>query len=79
MNDDDLIGYEEAARLVGVPVETVRQWKSRHRLPVAATAERGRLLFRVEDVIRADKQSRPQGRKRRSDGGVHPERQGRAS
>jgi len=62
----DLLTYAEAAELVGVPEATVRQWRSRrHLAPVAV--DRGVLLFRREDVERANREAMdcPAGRPRK--------------
>lgn len=64
----DLIGYAEAARLVGVEEATVRQWRSRrHLTPVAV--DKGRPLFRPEDVQRANREALdcPGGRHRKGE------------
>ncbi len=63
---DELLTYDQAAALVGVPECTVRQWKSRHRLEPAARIH-GRPLFTAEAVIAADEHARttPGGRHRK--------------
>jgi predicted site-specific integrase-resolvase len=64
-----LLNYAEAAELVGVPETTVRQWRSRHHLDPVGT-HHGLLLFRKEDVLRANREAMecPGGRKRKGAG-----------
>jgi DNA-binding transcriptional MerR regulator len=66
--EHDRLTYPEAATVAGVPVTTVRQWKSRHRLDPAGLDQNGRLLFRPIDVLRAEARARmaPQGRPRQA-------------
>lgn len=67
MDDDELITYTEAAALVGVARDTVKQWKSRHDLDPAGWDGRAP-LFRAVDVLAADAKVRAvsQGRKRKN-------------
>jgi hypothetical protein len=66
--EDDRLTYPEAATLAGVPIATVRQWKSRHALEAVGIGDDGRLLFRPIDVLRAEAKTRTtvQGRPRQA-------------
>jgi DNA-binding transcriptional MerR regulator len=66
--EDDRLTYPEAATLAGVPVTTVRQWKSRGDLKPVEIDDNGRLRFRPIDVLRAEAKTRMtrQGRKRQA-------------
>lgn len=66
--EHDRLSYPEAATLAGVPVETVRQWKSRRDLEPAGIDDNGRLRFRPIDVLRAEAKTRlaRAGRKRQA-------------
>jgi hypothetical protein len=60
---EDLVDYERAAEIAGVPVATVRQWKSRQHLRPAGLDGR-RPLFRPIDVLRAEAATRHPARRR---------------
>lgn len=66
--EDDRVTYAEAAIVAGVPVTTVRQWKSRRDLEPVGIGDDGRLLFRPIDVLRAEAKTRTtvQGRRRQA-------------
>jgi hypothetical protein len=66
--EHDRLSYPEAAIVAGVPVTTVRQWKSRRTLSPVAMDDNGRLRFRPIDVLRAEAATRTEvkGRKRRA-------------
>jgi len=66
--EDDRLSYPEAALFAGVPVTTVRQWKSRRDLEPVEIDDNGRLRFRPIDVLRAEAKTRiaRQGRKRQA-------------
>lgn len=48
-NDDDLVSASEAAELVGVKPEVIRQWASRGYIPRHQIS--GRTRYRVGDVL----------------------------
>jgi DNA-binding transcriptional MerR regulator len=66
--EHDRLSYPEAALVAGVPVTTVRQWKSRHTLDPVGVDDNGRLRFRPIDVLRAEAATRTErkGRKRQA-------------
>lgn len=65
--EHDRLSYAEAAVYIGVSVDAVKQWKSRHGLDPAEWQGR-RPLFRPIDVLRAEAKTRmtPQGRPRQA-------------
>ena len=60
---DGLITGVQAARLADVHPATIRIWVHRRHLPRAGIDERGRSLFRVTDVARAEYKTRVRGRR----------------
>lgn len=63
---DSLITASEAGALCGVDTKTIYQWCNRNKLQPAGLDERGRKLFRLLDVAKAERATRnhPAGRNR---------------
>lgn len=55
-DDDDLIPIGDAARILGVSLDTLRRWSAAGRLPVVVMPS-GHRRFRVRDIeaIRAER------------------------
>lgn len=62
-NIDDLITTNDAATLCGVTVEAIRKWASRGQLAAAGIDERGRKLYRLIDVAKAERATRRRARR----------------
>lgn len=62
-NIDDLITTNDAATLCGVTVEAIRKWASRGQLAAAGIDERGRKLYRLIDVAKAERATRHRARR----------------
>lgn len=60
---DSLITTEEAAQLCGVQVVTIRQWIARQKLTISGVDDRGRNLYRLIDVARAEYSTRKNARR----------------
>ena len=60
---DDLITATEAASLCGVSAEAVRKWASRGILAAAGMDARGRKLYRLIDVAKAERATRDKARR----------------
>lgn len=58
-----LLTVEEAAAHCGVQPVTVRQWVSRGHLSPVTRGIKGRLLFNVVDVAKAEKATRERARR----------------
>lgn len=67
VNDDDLLTTAEAAELVGVDIETIRQWRKRgyksrsgdrQYLQKRGLTENGRPMFRAAEVLDAAQTTR---------------------
>lgn len=60
---DDLITVTEAASLCGVSAEAIRKWASRGILSPSGMDERGRKLYKVIDVAKAERATRERARR----------------
>ncbi len=60
---DDLITTNQAATLCGVTTAAIRQWAHRNQLAPAGIDERGRKLYRLIDVARAEHATRTRARR----------------
>lgn len=60
---DDLITASEAATLCGVTQTAIRKWAHRNQLTAAGIDHRGRKLYRVIDVARAEHTTRTRARR----------------
>lgn len=60
---DDLITATEAASLCGVSAEAIRKWASRGILTATGMDERGRKLYRLIDVAKAERATREKARR----------------
>ena len=60
---ESLVTTAEAANLAGVKVATIWKWVQRGHLKVAAHTERGRPLYRLIDVARAERKIRDHARR----------------
>jgi DNA-binding transcriptional MerR regulator len=60
---DDLITVAEAASLCGVSSEAIRKWASRGILIASGLDERGRKLYKVIDVAKAERATRDRARR----------------
>ena len=60
---DGLITGVQAARLADVTPATIRIWVHRRHLARAGIDERGRSLYRLADVARAEYKTRVRGRR----------------
>lgn len=60
---DDLITVNEAATLCGVTAAAIRQWASRNLIAAAGLDERGRKLYRLIDIAKAEKATRTRARR----------------
>lgn len=58
-----LLTVEESAEHCGVQPVTIRQWVSRGHLAPIARGDKGRLLFNVVDVARAERATRERARR----------------
>lgn len=58
-----LVTATDAACLAGVASATIRTWVDRGILPVAEKDERGRNMFRLIDVVRAERSTRDRARR----------------
>lgn len=59
----DLIDSTEAANHCGVKVETIRTWVHRGLLTASGINERGRPLYRIIDVAKAERATRERARR----------------
>lgn len=55
---DDLITATQAAALCGITTQAVTNWVARGHLSVSGVDERGRKLYRVIDVAKAERATR---------------------
>lgn len=62
---DTLIDTTDAANLVGVSVETIRQWRHRGKLEVKGLTKLGRPMYRWGDVVLAERATRDKAKSRR--------------
>lgn len=60
---DSLITATEAANLCGVSAEAIRQWASRGILEPTGLDDRGRKLYKLLDVARAERATRERARR----------------
>lgn len=60
---EDLITVNEAASLCGVSAEAVRKWASRGLLAASGMDARGRKLYKLIDVAKAERATREKARR----------------
>lgn len=60
---DDLITANEAASLCGVSAEAIRKWASRGILSASGMDQRGRKLYKLIDVAKAERATRDKARR----------------
>ena len=60
---DSLITAAEAATLCGVHAATIRKWAERGKLSASGMDRRGRKLYRLLDVARAERATRDRARR----------------
>jgi len=60
---DNLITAGEASTLCGVTQAAIRKWAHRNQLAAAGIDERGRKLYRLIDVARAEHATRARARR----------------
>jgi predicted site-specific integrase-resolvase len=60
---DELLTTARAANLVGVSVETIRQWRHRGHIEVKGLTEHGRPMYRWLDVVLAERATRDKARR----------------
>jgi DNA-binding transcriptional MerR regulator len=60
---DSLITANEAATLCGVSADAIRKWLQRGLLTVEGLDERGRNLYRLIDVAKAERSTRDRARR----------------
>jgi predicted transcriptional regulator of viral defense system len=60
---DALLTAQDAANVCGVTPATIRQWASRGILPRAGRDERGRTLYRLIEVAKAEHATRAAARR----------------
>lgn len=60
---DSLITTTEAATLCGVSTATVRKWVQRNQLAPSGLDDKGRKLFRLIDVAKAERATRQRARR----------------
>lgn len=60
---EDLITVNQAATLCGVSAVTIRSWAARGTLAASGMDERGRKLYRLIDVAKAERATRDKARR----------------
>lgn len=60
---EDLITVNEAASLCGVSAEAIRKWASRGLLSASGMDDRGRKLYKLIDVAKAERATRQKARR----------------
>lgn len=60
---DSLITTNEAASLCGVTAEAIRLWAHRGIITAAGIDERGRKLYRLIDIAKAERSTRDRARR----------------
>lgn len=60
---DDLITTTQSATLCGVTAAAIRQWAARDLITAAGIDERGRKLYRLIDIAKAEKATRTRARR----------------
>jgi DNA-binding transcriptional MerR regulator len=60
---DEMLTSAQAASLAGVAVATIRKWVERELLEASGHDERGRPLYRLIDVAKAERSTRDRARR----------------
>lgn len=60
---DSLITANEAATLCGISAQAVRMWVTRGQLTAAGMDDRGRKLYKLVDVAKAERATRDKARR----------------
>jgi DNA-binding transcriptional MerR regulator len=60
-----LVSTNDAAAVAGVSVETIRSWRHRELLKPSGLDDKGRPLYRLIDVAKAERATRERARRHR--------------
>lgn len=58
-----LVNSSDAAAVAGVAVETIRKWKERGLIEPSGLDEKGRPLYRLLDIAKAERATREKARR----------------
>jgi DNA-binding transcriptional MerR regulator len=58
-----LVGSADAAKIAGVAVATIWKWKERGLIEPSGLDERGRPLYRLLDIAKAERSTREKARR----------------
>ena len=58
-----LVNSSDAAAVAGVAVETIRKWKERGLIEPSGLDEKGRPLYRLLDIAKAERATRDKARR----------------